>query len=199
MIRRITGTAVTTVLVVAAVALAAWFVFAGSAGATLIVFRTGSMAPSMPQGAVAATLPVQASELEVGDVITVQRAGESVPVTHRIIEIGPLQERPENAADIRAAAPDTGPPDLTSPHARQISMQGDDNSTPDHLPYALTDARKVIFSVPYLGAVLMLVQSPLGMGLVILGVGGLVTWAFWPRPPAPRTPHTESTARHAAR
>lgn len=199
MIRKIIGTAVTTLLVVAAVALAAWFVFAGSTGATLITFRTGSMAPTMPQGAVAATLPAQASELEVGDVITVQRAGESVPVTHRIIEIGPLQERPENAADIRAAAPDTGPPDLTSPHARQILMQGDDNSTPDHLPYALTDARKIIFAVPYLGAALMLVQSPLGMGVVILGVGALVTWAFWPQPAAPRTPQPETAARHAAR
>src|SRR5699024_1494106 len=94
---------------------------------------------------------------------------------------------------------DTGPPDLTSPHARQISMHGDDNSTPDHLPYALTDARKVIFSVPYLGAVLMLVQSPLGMGLVILGVGGLVTSALRAMPPAPRTPLTQCTARRAGR
>lgn len=145
------------------------------------------------------TVPIRASELVVDDVITVQRANELVPVTHRVTAIGPLEDRPDNAADIRAAAPGSGPPDLTSPHARQIQMQGDDNDTPDHLPYALTDARKVVFAVPYLGSVLMILQAPLGRGSMILVVASLVVWAFWPRTPVPApTPSTRSTPRHAA-
>src|SRR5699024_9758793 len=138
--RKVLAGAVTTPLVVVALGLAAWFGYAKISGATLITFRTGSMAPTMPQGALAVTVPVRASELEVGDVITVQRAGETMPVTHRIIEIEPVQQRAAHAADIRAAAPGLGAPDLSSPHARQITMQGDDNTTADHLPYALTDA-----------------------------------------------------------
>lgn len=191
MIRRIFGVAVTTLLVVAATGLACWFAYSNVAGATLVTFRTGSMAPTMPQGAVAVTVPVRGSELAVGDVITVQRAGESMPVTHRIIEIGPVEARGENEADIRASAPGSGPgsgpPDLASPDARQVVMQGDDNDTPDHLPYALTDARRVVFAVPFVGTALMLLQSPIGMGALILLVGALVVWAFWPR-------HTEEVS-----
>lgn len=181
MIRRIAGGAVTTLVVVAALGLACWFVLAATTGATLITFRTGSMSPTMPQGAVAVTVPVQASELEVGDVVTVRRAGESMPVTHRIVEIGPVQPQAENAADIRASAPGSGPPDLASPAARQIVMQGDDNDTPDQLPYALIDARRVVFAVPHLGTALMMVQTPIAMGALVLLVGALVVWAFWPR------------------
>lgn len=181
MIRRITGSAVTTVLVVAALGLACWFVFSMTTGAALVVFRTGSMSPTMPQGAVAITVPVRADELEVGDVVTVQRAGEEMPVTHRVVEVGPVEPQGEHAADIRAAAPGSGPPDLSDPRARQIVMQGDDNDAPDHLPYALEDARRVIFAVPHAGTALMMAQTPIGMGVLILGAGMLVAWAFWPR------------------
>lgn len=200
MLRKVIGRAITTSLVVAAIGLASWFVYAHVTGASLITFRTGSMAPTMPQGALAVTVPIQASQLAPGDVITVQRAGEPLPVTHRIIDIGSLQERPENAADIRAAAPGAGPPDLTSPHARQIQMQGDDNDTPDHLPYAVTDAKKVVFAIPHLGNILMILQTPLGRGAMILVVAALVVWAFWPKTPSPPTTATpRSTARHAVR
>lgn len=181
MLRKALGAAVTTFLVAAALGLAGWFVFAALTDATLITFRTGSMSPTMPQGAVAVTVPVTADELRVGDVVTVQRSGERLPVTHRIIAIGQVEPQVDNAADIRAAAPGAGAPDLTSPQARQITMQGDDNKVPDPLPYALTSANRVILSVPRVGHWLMLAQSPIGLGVLIVGTGALVTWAFWPR------------------
>lgn len=169
------------VLVVAALGLACWFAFSALSGATLITFRTGSMSPTMPQGALAVSLPVSASEIEVGDVITVQRAGESLPVTHRVVKIGEIEDRSANAADIRAAAPGAGPPDLSSPGAREIVMQGDDNDTPDHLPYAITDAHRVVFSLPFVGTILMLLQTPIATGALVVLVGALVVWAFWPK------------------
>lgn len=115
---RIAGAAVTALIVVAAVGLAAWFAFSAFTGASLITFRTGSMSPTMPQGTLAVTVPVQASELAVGDVITVQRAGEAMPVTHRVTAIATVADRPANAADIRAAAPGSDAPDLSNPAHR---------------------------------------------------------------------------------
>lgn len=208
MLSRLAGTAVTILLVVTAVSLACWFAFSAVSGATLITFRTGSMSPTMPQGAIAVSLPVAASEIEVGDVITVQRAGEALPVTHRVLEIGEVEDRAANEADIRASAPGGPPPDLSSPEAREIVMQGDDNDTPDQLPYAITDARRVVFSLPVLGAILMMLQTPVATGALIVSVGALVVWAFWPRSTGDdgedeaegASPHRprHSSARHAA-
>lgn len=186
MTRRLIGTAVTTLLVVAAVGLLSWFAFSHFANATLITFRTGSMSPTMPQGSMAVTLPTAAADLEPGDVITIQRVTEDMPVTHRVIEVREATPREPHTADVRAAAPDGRPPEFTEPGqpidpaARELVLQGDDNDQPDSLPYVANDARKVVFSAPYVGNALMLIQTPLGMGILILGVGALVTWAFWP-------------------
>lgn len=181
MARRLLGGAATTLLVVAALSLAGWFAYSFATGATLVTFRTGSMAPTMPQGAVAVTVPVSASELEVGDVITVQRVNESMPVTHRIIEIEARPVIDPKGADLRAFAPGTEPTHDPSASPLLITMQGDDNDAPDHLPYLLTDAQKVMFAIPMLGTTVMLLQSPIGMGILVLGAAALTTWAFWPR------------------
>lgn len=181
MVRRMLGTAVTVIVVAAALGLAGWFVFSALAGASLVTFRTGSMSPTMPQGAVAVTLPAQAASLEVGDVVTVQRANEPMPVTHRVIEIRAVGAQAPHAPDLRAAVPGGRPPDPGDPAAREIVMQGDDNDTPDHLPYIVTEVRRTVFALPHAGTALMLLQTPIGTGALILGVGALVTWAFWPR------------------
>lgn len=181
MVRKILGAAATTLVVAAALGLASWFVFSALTGANLITFRTGSMSPTMPQGAVAVTLPATAAELQLGDVVTVQRAGDPMPVTHRVIEIREVAEQGPNAPDLRAAMPGGKPPDPRDPAAREIVMQGDDNATPDHLPYVVTEVRLTVFALPHVGTALMLLQTPIGMGALILGVGTLVTWAFWPR------------------
>ncbi len=193
MASKILGTAVTALIVAAALGLACWFAFSAATGATLVTFRTGSMSPTMPQGAVAVTLPAQAAELRVGDVATVQRANEPMPVTHRVIEIREVEPQAGNAPDLRAAMPGERPPDPLDPAAREIVMQGDDNNTPDHLPYIVTEVRRTVFAVPHAGTALMLLQTPIGTGTSILGVGVLVTWAFWPRRAA-EDPEAEAEA-----
>ena len=160
MIRTIIARAATTLIVAAACALIAWFVFSWATGATLITFRTGSMAPTMPQGSLAVSLPVDARDIEIGDVITVQREDQSLPVTHRVIEI----EVPKSVADPE----------------RTLTLQGDDNTEPDMLPYTVTEARRVLGSVAGLGNTIMLLQTPLGMGLLVLVAGTITVWAFWP-------------------
>lgn len=161
------GTAATVVIIGAAVSLAAWFAFAAFTGATLITFRTGSMAPTMPQGAVGVALPVSASEISVGDVVTVQRAGEQLPITHRVTEI-------------RTAEFATGDSPIPV-GARELVLKGDDNENVDLLPYVVTHARQVVFAVPGAGNALMLLQSPIGMGAMTIVAGALATWAFWPK------------------
>lgn len=181
MIGKIVGGAATTLLVVAALLLACWFAFSAVSGAALVTFRTGSMAPAMPQGALAVTVPVQAAELEVGEVVTVQRVGEPMPVTHRIVEIGEPGAPADDTADLRAGAPGSAPPDVEDPGMRRLVLQGDDNASPDFQPYLVADARRVVFSMPYAGGTVMLLQSPIGMGALILLVGAFTTWAFWPK------------------
>ncbi|WP_449282973.1 hypothetical protein [Leucobacter sp.] len=203
MIRKILGTAATVVVVAAALGLACWFVSSAATGATLVTFRTGSMSPAMPQGAVAVTLPTPADALRIGDVVTVQRAGEPMPVTHRVIEIREVTPPGEHAPDLRAAAPGGEAPDPRDPDAREIVMQGDDNDTPDHLPYVVTEVRRAVFAVPHAGTALMLLQTPIGAGTLVLGVGALVTWAFWPRrddedPGPQRERDPERAPRHAS-
>ena len=191
MVRKVVGTIATTAVVAIALGILSWFAFSALTGATIITFRTGSMSPTMPQGAAAITVPIRATEVARGDVLTVQRIGEPLPVTHRVISVNKPGEIYAEAADARAAIPGTKAPSFNDPNLREIEMQGDDNAQPDHLPYLITDASRVIFSLPALGTTLMLLQSPLGMGILILAAGGCTVWAFWPRrheAPEPRAP-----------
>ncbi|MHA3684119.1 signal peptidase I [Leucobacter sp. HY1908] len=167
MLSKILGAAVTTLLVVAALGLASWFAFSAATGATLITFRTGSMSPTMPQGALALSMPVKAGDIEVDDVVTVKRSGEELPVTHRVVEV-----RDADYATQEQRIPDD---------ARELVLKGDDNATIDMLPYVVKDARRVVFATPQAGAALMLMQSPIGLGVLILLAGTVTTWAFWPK------------------
>lgn len=120
------------------------------------------MDPTIPQGALAVSLPISAEEIEIDDVITVEREEGELPVTHRVIEIRESEQS----------------------GYREIVMQGDANAQPDLHPYVIDQAREVTFSVPGAGTALTIAQSPLGMGIMIMLVGVLATWAFWPAPRA---------------
>ncbi|WP_312170785.1 S26 family signal peptidase, partial [Microbacterium sp.] len=48
-------------------------ILALTANITLIMFRTGSMSPTIPAGSVAVVQRIPASAIEVGDVVTVDR------------------------------------------------------------------------------------------------------------------------------
>lgn len=177
-VKKTLGAAATALIVAAAIGLACWFVYSLTTGATLVIFRTGSMSPTIPQGSLAISVPVEAEEIRVGDVVTVKRPDQDLPVTHRVVEIR-----------------EPGDPALSEPippEARSLIMQGDANATVDRLPYVVIEARKVVFSVPHVGHGLMLLQSSLGLGVMTLIAGTLTIWAFWPKKPEP-TPVTPDT------
>lgn len=200
MLGRVMGIATTAILVVAVLGLAIWFAYSTLTGATLVVFRTGSMSPAMPQGTLALTLPVGAHELQPGDIVTVQREAEKLPVTHRVLEIQMVDPEYPGLERILATAPDTQEtPDPLSSDARMLTLQGDANATPDPLPYVATQVRRTVFSVPGLGTALTLLQTPIGLGALTIGLGALAIWAFWPArsPQAPDPPRYGVRRAHA--
>lgn len=169
--------AATITLIAAALLPLGWHAYAAATDATLISFRTGSMAPTMPQGSIAISHPVTADEIEVGDVVTVRRDDARLPVTHRVVDVLPVAD------------------DTT---ARDLVLRGDDNEHNDPYPYTVTEARRVDWAMPGVGNAIMLLQSPFGMGLLVLVAGAFTVWAFWPAP-KPRyrrgtTPATEQPA-----
>lgn len=124
---------------------------------TLIMFSTGSMSPTIPAGSVAVVREVPATEIDVGDVVTVDRP-DALPITHRVTEI------------------------LTTEGDRvTFTMQGDANADPDPVPYTADTVRLVLFSVPGLAGAISSMQDPLVLGVITLLAAALVTWAFWPR------------------
>ena len=137
----------------------AWLLCAWIFGLSIVVFKTGSMSPTIPTGAAAVVKEVPASTISIGDVITVQRDSAALPITHRVVAIEP------------------GP----TAETRVVTLKGDANSTADLEPYTLGDAKVVIASMPGAGTALAVLRTPFALALTTLLVALLCIWAFWPR------------------
>lgn len=93
-------------------------------GQRLFVIQTGSMAPTAPAGSIVLTTPTRPA---IGDVVTIQRPGGALPLTHRIV----------------------------GERAGQFQTKGDANQAPDPGLVAPGDILgKVEVIVPYLGYIL---------------------------------------------
>jgi signal peptidase I len=122
-----------------------------------LVFRSGSMAPTIGTGDLAVAQEVPASDLAVGDVVSVKTASGS-RVTHRIVTV---TQRGDRAT---------------------LALKGDANTATDLEPYDVASADRVMFSVPKGGYVLAWLAGPLGLFLL----GGYAVWLLMrvvrPRP-----------------
>lgn len=139
---------------------------------TLIMFRTGSMSPAIPAGSVAVVQRVPASDITVGDVVTVDRPDE-LPVTHRVRTVSPGASASE----------------------RTITMRGDANEQDDPFPYEVTSVRRVLFAVPGGAVIIVAFANPYVLGGITLTAAVLVGWAFWPREGRRRKPHRADAGR----
>lgn len=97
------------------------------AGVTPLIFRSGSMSPDIPTGALALARTVPAAEVAVGDVVSVPRA-DGVRVTHRVVE-----------TDVAGGA------------SRSLVLKGDANPVTDPDPVVVAEADRVFWSTPRLG------------------------------------------------
>ncbi|WP_082563544.1 signal peptidase I [Nocardioides sp. Root140] len=112
-----------------------------------LVFRSGSMSPGIESGALALARDVPASELEVGDVVSVM-SGRNVRITHRIVSI----DRTEDGT--------------------VLHLKGDANAAPDAEAYPVDSAYRVFADVPWAGHVVNAASTPWGL----LVCGGFVTF-----------------------
>lgn len=126
----------------------------------IILFSTGSMSPTIPAGSAAIVRQIPAADVNVGDVITIERPGR-LPITHRATSVA---EIPEATTD-----------------ARRITMRGDANAVDDPAPYDVTHVRLVVFSVPGIAPAVAALGNPWVLGAMTLGATTLVVWVFWPR------------------
>lgn len=147
-------------------------------GFTPLMFRSASMEPTIPTGALAFAQDTSATELNIGDIISVDNQ-QGVRVTHRIVSI-----------------------DSTAGDAAQLTLQGDANPDPDTQSYVINDAPRVLFHIDGLGYVLSWLRTPAALMLGAVIVGALLWLIVWPggrrgetdrgreRPPLPQ--HTRA-------
>ena len=140
---------------------------------TLMMFKTGSMSPTIPAGSVALVREIPASEIQVGDVVTVARPN-ALPVTHRVTSVSPGSASDE----------------------RTITMRGDANDADDPAPYAVSTVRIVMGSLPGLAYVIVWFSNPMVLGALSIAVAALVTWSFWPREPRAAAPAAPPVVLH---
>lgn len=143
-------------------------------GLSVLVFATGSMAPTMPAGTAAIVERIDASTVKIGDVVTVPRPGQTLPVTHRVVSVSTVDG-------------DTS--------ARSLVLRGDANDADDREPYVVGQVERVLVAVPGAGRVIGVVQSPLGVGLAAAVVVMGLLWSFWP---ARRRDETDAEAETEA-
>ncbi|QMU19255.1 signal peptidase I [Gordonia rubripertincta] len=127
---------------------------------TIVMFKTGSMDPTIPQGSIAVVHEIPATEVKVGDIITVDRGVGLKPITHRAIAVKQL-----------------------GGGEALIDMQGDANPNPDPEPYRVSQVRKVVWHAPGLAKQIVWLSNPYVLGAITLGAALLVLWAFWPKSP----------------
>nr|WP_256820968.1 signal peptidase I [Dietzia sp. Die43] len=125
---------------------------------SLIMFKTGSMSPTIPTGSLAVVRQIPASDIKVGDVTTVSRGEGQLPVTHRVVSVTPV-----------------------GGGTYSVEMKGDANDSPDAQPYEVTEVRKVLWHAPGLAYVVAAVSQPKYMAGITVAASFLVVWAFWPR------------------
>ncbi|HEV7951412.1 MAG TPA: signal peptidase I [Glaciihabitans sp.] len=142
-----------------------WMIISNLFGLSLITFATGSMSPTIPTGSLGIVREIPASELRIGDVATLQRGGERLPVTHRVVSVEPS---------------------TSVGGATAVTMQGDDNPIADVFPYHVDSAKLLLFSIDNGAYVVDALTQPLMLSMGTLAIGGITLWAFWPRLPSER-------------
>ncbi|MFF1572951.1 signal peptidase I [Leifsonia sp. NPDC058292] len=105
---------------------------------------SGSMTPFMPTGSLVLVRDAPASDLKVGEVITVPRPNGEGLITHRIVAITPAER------------------------GYSVVLRGDANAADDPQPYTIAHAGRVLVVIPGVGFIAELLRTPFGIGGVVL-------------------------------
>ena len=107
-----------------------------------LIFRSGSMSPTITTGSLAFAHRIPAGQVRVGDIVSVP-VGDT-RVTHRVIKV--------TAAD----------------GAVSLRLRGDANPTPDAQSYRVTTVEKVWFWIPGIGYAVAWLSRPPGIFVLVL-------------------------------
>ena len=146
--------------VLAALGIVSVIAFALSAffGVSIVLFATNSMAPTMPQGSAALAIRTPASEVRIGDVVTVDQRDE-LPISHRVVKISPVSGHSD---------------------ARSLLLKGDNNASVDASAHTTAQVRRIFFAVPGAAPYVKLASNPRLLFALGLVVAGLIVRAFIP-------------------
>lgn len=107
-------------------------------GKQLYAVETASMEPAYPVGSIVVVEPVDAEAVLPGDVITFELAGFESLITHRVMELDPVQ--------------------------REFYTKGDNNGNMDFYPVPFDSVvGRVQYGIPMLGRVVSLIRTPAGI------------------------------------
>lgn len=113
-----------------------------------LIFRSGSMSPTIPAGSLAIAHQTPAGDLRVGDVVSVPYA--QTRVTHRIVTV------------------------THGSGTATLQLQGDANDRPDDRLYQVASADRVWFSVPILGRAIAWLSHPPGVFVLAAYAGVMI-------------------------
>jgi signal peptidase I len=121
-------------------------------GVTPVVFRSGSMAPAMPTGALALVQDREARTVDVADVVSII-GGDGVRITHRVVDL-------RRASDGRMT----------------LVTRGDANDVDDAAPHTVRRVDVVFWSAPGWGYAVAALQLP-----IVVFTGGVIagSWVTW--------------------
>lgn len=125
-------------------------------GITPLVFRSGSMSPTIGTGALGLAKTVPAEDIRDGDVVSIVD-DSGTRITHRVVATTPIEG------------------ELVS-----LTLKGDANTAADVAPSMETEADVVFFHVERLGYVVSWLSSPIATFLGGLAVGVLLMLGFRP-------------------
>lgn len=161
--RRLVGEVVLTITALIGVVISGLTVAATVNSIRPLVVKSGSMEPTIPSGSMVLVRRVNAAEVEIGDIVAVERP-DRTRVTHRVIAI-------EHQGEVA-----------------KLTLQGDANEDPDPAPLMVRSADRLVWHLPAVGrAAAWLATAPGGFVM-----GSLATWAVCHlrtrRPGPPRWP-----------
>jgi len=141
-------------VIVALLALAGIFFLPKVLGGESLAVLSGSMEPGIPVGSIVAAMPVDTSEIEVGDVVTYRLAADTL-VTHRVVAI--------NVAE------------------RTFTTKGDANEVEDTNPVPFENiVGRVKFHAPLAGYISLYIKTPLGIAGICAVVFVMIILLYLP-------------------
>lgn len=136
---------------------------------------SGSMEPTIPTGSLLMAKEVSAAEIEVGDVVTLDRPNNGGLVTHRVTSV---EQQHTNW---------------------EITMRGDANAADDPYPYTVRTAGKIVATIPGVGYLAGMFRTPFGLtGIAVFAVALLVTFLWRPAERQAEHPGADEAPDHGA-